>query len=137
MVRKVLGLAAAVACASVAVVPLIAHHSFAAEFDSNQPVTLKGKVTKVEWINPHIWLYIDVPEPSGQVVGWAIEGAAPNSMIRRGVRKDSVPIGVEITVEGFRAKSGKSVANGRNIQWPGGDKLFMGSSGTGAPDDPR
>ena len=115
----------------------VAHHSFAAEFDASQPVTLKGTVTKIEWINPHVWLHVDVEAPDETVVSWAIEGAAPNSLIRRGVRKDTLPLGVEITVEGYRAKSGRPVANGRTITWPDGVSLFLGSSGTGAPSDGR
>ena len=122
---------------SLVVERAVAHHAFAAEFDANKPLTLIGTVTSVEWINPHIWVHIDVEEPDGTVVSWAIEGAAPNSMMRRGMRKDTIPLGVEITVDGFRAKSGNPVANGRTISWPGGSSLFMGSSGTGAPIDGR
>jgi hypothetical protein len=118
-------------------ISLVAHHSFAAEFDASKPLKLRGAVTKVEWINPHIFMYIDVKNPDGTTTNWAVEGAAPNAMFRRGVRKDTLPTGVEVTVEGFQAKSGKPVANGRTIVWPGGMKLFMGSSGTGAPDDPK
>jgi hypothetical protein len=118
-------------------VAIDAHHSFAAEFDAEQPVTLNGTVTQLEWTNPHIWMFIDVKGADGTVVNWAIEGAAPNAMIRNGILKTTVPLGTQVTVEGFRAKSGKPVANGRNIEWPGGKKLFMGSSGTGAPKDPK
>jgi uncharacterized protein DUF6152 len=118
-------------------ISLLAHHSFAAEFDASKPLKLRGTVMKVEWINPHIFMYIDVKNPDGTVTNWAVEGAAPNAMFRRGVRKDTLPAGVEVTVEGFQAKNGKPVANGRTIAWPGGMKLYMGSSGTGAPDDPK
>jgi hypothetical protein len=112
---------------------VVAHHAFAAEFDADKPVKLTGTLSKVEWVNPHIWIYIDVKDERGAATTWAIEGAAPNTMFRQGVRKDSLPIGVEVTVDGFMAKNGKPVANGRNITWPSGLKLFMGSSGTGAP----
>ena len=115
--------------------PAAAHHAFAAEFDANSPVTLKGTVTKVEWTNPHMWLYIDVRGENGTVTTWAIEGGAPNALFRRGFRRDSFPVGIVVTVEGFRAKSGKAVANGRDVVYPDGAKLMMGSSGTGAPGD--
>ena len=116
---------------------VLAHHSFSAEFDANQPVMLHGTVTRVEWINPHSWIYIDVESPDGQVVNWAIEAGAPNAMFRRGWRMDSIPVGTEVVVDGYRAKNGKSIANGRDITLPAGQKLFIGSSGTGAPLDGR
>jgi hypothetical protein len=132
-----------IAWVSIAAVGLLtagiaeAHHSFAAEFDASKPVKVTGSVTKIEWINPHIWVYLDVKDPAGKVTNWAVEGAAPNAMFRRGVRKDALPIGVQITVEGYQAKNGAPVANGRTITWPDGLKLYMGSSGTGAPEDPK
>lgn len=116
---------------------VIAHHSFAAEFDANRPIQLTGTVTKMDWVNPHIWMHIEVKGPDGKVEAWAIEGAAPNAMFRRGVRKDSLPVGTVVIVDGFRAKNGRTVANGRQITYPNGLKLFMGSSGTGAPSDPQ
>jgi len=118
-------------------VPAIAHHAFAAEFDGSKPVTLKGKVTRMEWINPHAWLYLDVSMPNGKVVNWGVEGGAPNALLRRGWNRNSVLPGTEITVEGFRAKDGSNRANGRQVILPDGKKLFIGSSGTGAPLDGR
>jgi hypothetical protein len=114
-----------------------AHHAFAAEFDGSKPVTLKGTVTKMEWINPHAWLHIEVKGPDGKVVAWAIEGGAPNALLRRGWNKNSVPPGTQVTVAGFRAKDGSNRANGREATLANGQKLFLGSTGTGAPTDGR
>ena len=128
----------AVALLVAALAPrLLAHHSFAAEFDAKQPVTLKGVITRMEWINPHAWLHIDVKKDDGTVEQWMIEGGTPNTLLRRGFTKDAVKEGLEITVEGFRAKNGKLRANGRDLILPDGKRLFMGSSGTGAPADGR
>ena len=122
----------------VASTPLQAHHAFSAEFDAQRPVTLKGTVTKMEWINPHCWLHMDVQGPDGRVVSWMIEGGAPNALLRRGFSKTSVPLGAVITVEGFQAIDGSNRANGRDLTLAAdGKKLFMGSSGTGAPSDGR
>ena len=106
-------------CAGLAVVmaaaPVAGHHAFAAEFDANKPIKLRGTVTKMEWINPHTWIHIDVKTPNGKVERWMIEGGPPNALYRRGFTKDSLPTGVEIVVEGFRAKDGSMRGNGRDL----------------------
>ena len=114
---------------------LRAHHSFAAEFDANQPVTLKGTVTKMEWINPHTWMHLDVKNADGTVTKWMIEGGTPNTLVRRGFTKASLLPGTEITIEGYRAKNGANRANGADMILSNGQRLFLGSSGTGAPKD--
>jgi len=112
-----------------------AHHSFAAEFDANNPVTLKGTITRMEWINPHSWLHIDVKNADGTTTPWMIEGATPNTLLRRGFTRDAVKAGTEITIVGFRAKNGANRANGRDLVLADGSRLFMGSPGTGAPEE--
>ena len=112
-----------------------AHHSFAAEFDANAPVTLHGTITKMEWINPHSWIHIDVKNSDGTVTEWMVEGGTPNTLFRRGFTREAVKAGMEITVEGYRAKNGANRANGRDLILKDGRRLFMGSSGTGAPID--
>ncbi len=112
-----------------------AHHSFSAEFDVNRPVTLHGALTKMEWLNPHGWVYIDVKQPDGTSVNWAIEAGGPNALLRRGLRKTDFPAGIDLVVTGFQAKSRTNTANGRTITLPDGRDFFLGSSGTGAPRD--
>jgi hypothetical protein len=112
-----------------------AHHSFAAEFDANRPVELQGKVVKMEWINPHSWIHLEVVNQAGVTETWMVEGGAPNALLRRGFNRDSLPAGTEISVQGFQAKDGSLRANGRDITFADGSKLFVGSSGIGAPDE--
>jgi Family of unknown function (DUF6152) len=118
-------------------VPVRAHHAFAAEFDATKPIKLQGMVTMVEWINPHAWIHIDVKTPNGAVEKWMIEGGTPNTLFRRGVNKNSLPAGTVIVVGGYQAKDGTLKGNGRDITFPDGRKLFIGSTGTGAPGDPQ
>jgi Family of unknown function (DUF6152) len=116
---------------------LVAHHAFSAEFDANAPVTLRGPVTKVEWINPHAWIHMEVKAPDGKSAIWMVEGGTPNTLQRGGITRDSIKIGTVIVVAGYQAKDGRLRANGRDITFPDGRTLFMGSSGTGAPKDGR
>ena len=136
MTRTILHASAAAALGLLmAGAPLVAHHSFAAEFDGSRPVTLTGTVTKMDWINPHAWLHMDVRGADGKVVSWMVEGGAPNALLRRGWNKNSLPPGTTVVVHGFRARDGSNRANGRDVTLPDGKKLFIGSPGTGAPGD--
>jgi hypothetical protein len=110
-----------------------AHHAFAAEFDALKPVSLRGTVTKVEWVNPHVWIHVQVKKPDGTMEPWAIEGGTPNVLFRRGFSKQSLTSGTEIVIDGYQAKDGTRRANGRDLTLPDGKRLFLGSSGTGAP----
>jgi hypothetical protein len=132
MLRKMpaaLVLAAALAMS----VPLWAHHAFQAEFDDKTPVHLVGKVTKMEWINPHAWIHIDVTEPDGKVTSWMVECGSPNIMLRRGFTKESLEFGSEIVVEGYRAKNGSNRANGSSVTFKDGRRLFVGGSNPDIP----
>jgi hypothetical protein len=119
-------------CAAAA--PVSAHHSFAGEFDVEKPIKLQGTITKVEWINPHAWIHIDVKKPDGTVESWAIEGGTPNTLYRRGITRDSVKAGMVINVDGYLARDGSRKANGRDLTLPDGRKLFL--SGAGANEQP-
>jgi len=115
--------------------PLWAHHAFAAEFDAKKQVHLTGEVTRMEWINPHAWVHIDVKSPDGAVNSWMVEAGTPNTLFRRGFTRDSLKVGTVIVVDGYQAKDGTTRANGRDVTLPDGRKLFIGSTGTGAPED--
>ena len=120
----------------LAAAPAAAHHAFGGEFDATRPVLLKGPIVKVEWVNPHTWIHMEVKKPDGTSEVWMIEGGSPNSLLRQGITKNSLPIGTEIVVDGYQARDHSlKRANGRNITYPDGRKLFFGSSGTGAPKD--
>jgi hypothetical protein len=126
MRTKLAGLGMLVVLAAAA--PMSAHHAFAAEFDAQKPVKLKGTVVKVEFINPHSWIHMDVKDADGKVTRWMVEGGSPNALFRRGVNKDALPQGTEILVDGYQAKDGSNRANGRDITFADGKKLFVGGS---------
>jgi hypothetical protein len=127
----------AVALVAAAVPASWAHHAFASEFDANKPVKFKATITKMEWINPHAWMHVEVKKPDGTSEAWMIEAGTPNMLFRRGVTKETVKPGMEVVVDGYRAKDGSRRANGRDVTLPDGRKLFLGSSGTGAPSDQK
>ena len=133
--RTKLAIAACVLTVSIAgwTSSVSAHHAFAAEFDANKPVNFKGTITKMEWVNPHAWLHVAVTNANGTVENWAIEAGTPNVLFRRGFTRDTLKPGLEIVVDGYRAKDGSRRANGRDLTFADGRKLFLGSSGTGAP----
>lgn len=116
-----------------AAVPLLAHHAFTAEFDAKKPLKLRGTVAKIELINPHSWIHIDVKNSDGTTTRWMIEGGTPNTLLRRGFTKSSLPVGTEILVDGYQAKDGSNRANGRDLTYPDGRKIFLGSSGPEGP----
>ena len=112
-----------------------AHHAFSAEFDSNRPLHMEGTVVKMEWINPHSWVHVEVTNDDGSKTVWMVEGGTPNTLFRRGFTKNSLAPGTEIVVDGYQAKDGSYKMNGRDLTFRDGSKLFLGSSGTGAPTD--
>jgi Family of unknown function (DUF6152) len=118
-----------------AVTPVRAHHAFASEFDARKPVKFTATVTKMEWINPHSWMHVEVKKPDGTVENWMIEAGSPNSLFRRGINKNTVKPGMVVVVDGYQARDGSRRANGRDVTLPEGKKLFLGSTGTGAPGD--
>ena len=137
MKRKLMLTAAGVVFVLAAASRVTAHHAFSAEFDADRPVKLKGTVVKLEWVNPHAWIHIEVPKDGGGTEEWMIEGGTPNTLIRRGLTKDALPIGTEVIVEGFQAKDRSTRANGRDITLADGRKLFLGSENSGAPTRPE
>jgi hypothetical protein len=133
LLTSVLG-AAAVLC--VASMPAAAHHAFGAEFDASRPVLLKGKIVKIEWVNPHTWIHVEITKEDGSKEVWSVEGGSPNSLLRRGANKDTFPIGTDVVVDGYQTRDHTQMrANARNVTFPDGRKLFLGSTGTGAPDE--
>ena len=119
----------------LAAAPAVAHHAFAAEFDANSPVELDGTVVRMEWVNPHVWIHLDVTMADGTTERWMVEGGTPNALFRRGFTRQGLTPGTELFVDGYRSKDGSRKANGRDITLPDGTTLFVGSSGTGAPYD--
>jgi hypothetical protein len=131
--KGLLGLCVAVGML-VTALPALAHHAFGSEFDDKQPITLKGSLTRMEWSNPHGWIYLDVKAADGTVVNWAVEFGPPNALMRRGLRKSDFVPGTELVVDGFRSKSGTPIVNGRTVKFANGKDFFVGSQGTGGPE---
>ena len=136
MRRTVLMLCAVVV--AVAGARVAAHHAFGAEFDPDAPLRLQGKIVRLEWVNPHTWIHMEIAKPDGTAEVWAVEGGTPNTLLRRGLTRDTLKIGTEIIVDGYQTKDHSlKRANGRDVTFTNGQKIFMGSSGTGAPSDGR
>ena len=126
----------AAAALLIGTTPILGHHAFGGEFDPNKPVLLKGPVTKVEWVNPHAWIHLEVTKEDGTKEEWMVEGGTPNTLLRRGVTRESLKVGTVLVIDGYQARDHSLLrANGRNVTYPDGKKLFLGSSGTGAPTD--
>jgi len=127
-------IAVALFTAFTAVQPAAAHHAFGSEFDANAPVLLKGKIVKIEWVNPHTWIHVEITKEDGAKEVWMVEGGSPNTLLRRGANKNTFPVGTEVVVDGYQARDhSEKRANARNVTFPDGRKLFLGSTGTGAP----
>ncbi len=126
---------AAIVIVALAAAPLaVAHHAFGSEFDANRPVLLKGKIVKIEWVNPHTWIHVEIAKDDGKKEVWMVEGGSPNTLLRRGANKNTFPVGTEIVVDGYQARDHNEMrANARNVTFTDGRKLFLGSTGTGAP----
>src|ERR1700686_1242767 len=135
---RINGLAAVAVGVLITMVSLLAHHAFTAEFDTKKPVKLRGTIAKIELVNPHSWIYIDVKNEDGTMAQWMLEAGSPNVLVRRGFSKNALPKGTEVIFEGFQAKDGSNRANGRDITFPDGKKLFIGSTGSeGPPEDAK
>jgi DNA/RNA endonuclease YhcR with UshA esterase domain len=131
LLTSILGAVAALLTASL---PAAAHHAFGAEFDANRPVLLKGKIVKMEWVNPHTWIHVEIVKDDGTKEVWMVEGGSPNTLLRRGANKNTFPVGTDVVVDGYQARDhSEKRANARNVTFPDGRKLFLGSTGTGAP----
>ena len=128
---------AAIVVVMASPVTVVAHHAFGAEFDPNRPVILRGPVVRVEWVNPHTWIHLEVTNDDGTKQVWMVEGGTPNTLLRRGLTRDTIPVGALIVVDGYQSKDRTARANGRDVTFEDGSKFFMGSSGTGAPRDGR
>ena len=126
-------MAALVLCLAAGTMPLAAHHAFAAEFDAKKPIKIRGTVSKMEWINPHAWIHVDVMKPDGTVEEWMIEAGTPNTLLRRGFTRESLKVGTEVIVDGYQSKDGSLRANGRDITLPNGQTLFLGNADSDAP----
>lgn len=133
MKRRLLAITGICVGVMLSAIPLAAHHSFAAEYDNNKPIKFTGKVTKVEWMNPHIYVYLDSKNESGKTVNYAVEGGAPNGLYRQGWRKDTIKIGDTISIDGYLAKDGSNTVNARTWVLPDGKKVFAGNNDDGGP----